>query len=149
MNRRELIKKGMGLGLAATGIWGILSTKSRASTALDALEALVQQVIDLDLQNGISISLDAKLDTALQAIDDINENNNVAAINSMEAFINAVEAQSGKNITEAQAYDLIDDANAVIAALTGCPCGCDCGAECNCEPPCIPPCGGGGGGTGV
>jgi hypothetical protein len=145
MNRRDLIKKGLGLSVAATGILGIISTRSRANSALDALEALVQQVIDLDLQNGISISLDAKLNAALQAIDDINENNNVAAINSMEAFINAVEAQRGNKIEDADANTLIAAADAVITALSACSCSCDCGVVgCDCEPPCVPPCGSGG-----
>ena len=44
------------------------------SQANPALDALVQQVIDLNLQEGISNSLDAKLDTVLQALNDINEN---------------------------------------------------------------------------
>jgi hypothetical protein len=42
--------------------------------------------------------LDANLDTALGALDDVYENNNVAAIGSLNAFINAVEAQRGTRL---------------------------------------------------
>ena len=45
---------------------------------------------------------------AQQALEDVN-NNNVAAINALGAFINAVQAQSGVHIP-------VDDANALIAA---------------------------------
>ena len=78
---------------------------------------LVEEVINLNIQNGISNSLDAKLDSALSAIDDLNQNNDVAAINSLNAFINAVEAQRGKAITEDEADTLIDEAQAIIDLL--------------------------------
>lgn len=58
-------------------------------------------------------SLDAKLDAALNALNDVNENNDVAAINSMRAFINAVEAQRGKKISEEDADTLIADAELI------------------------------------
>jgi hypothetical protein len=57
------------------------------------IENLVAIVISLNLHLGISNSLDAKLSSALNALDDLNENNDVAAIDSLNAFINAVEAQ--------------------------------------------------------
>ena len=82
---------------------------------------LADDVIALNLQRGISNSLDAKLNAALGALDDINANNDVAAINTLQAFINAVEAQRGNKITEADADDLIDTANNIIVALqNGC-----------------------------
>jgi len=79
---------------------------------------LVAMVESCNLQNGIDNSLDAKLDAALNALDDTNENNDVAAINAMEAFISATQAQSGKKIPEADANQLIADAQAIIALLT-------------------------------
>jgi len=82
------------------------------------LERLAQQVIDLNLQSGIENSLDAKLDAALKAIDDINENNNVAAINTLQGFINAVEAQRGNKIPEVDADDLIADVLDIIELLS-------------------------------
>lgn len=71
-----------------------------------------------NLKHGIENSLDAKLDAALKALEDINENNDVAAINTLEAFINAVQAQSGTKITEADADALIAAAQEIIALLS-------------------------------
>ncbi len=74
-------------------------------------------VMGMNLQQGIDNSLDAKLDAAYNALDDVNENNNVAAINSLNAFIDAVEAQRGNKISNAQADDLIAEAESIIALL--------------------------------
>lgn len=83
---------------------------------------LVQDLIDtveaMNLQQGIENSLDAKLDAALNALDDLNENNDVAAINSLESFINAVEAQRGKKITNEQADILVEDATYIISLMS-------------------------------
>jgi hypothetical protein len=81
------------------------------------LEDLAVDVYDLNLQNGIENSLDAKLDAALNALDDVNENNDVAAINSLEAFINAVQAQSGNKIPADDANLLIAEAQLIINLL--------------------------------
>jgi hypothetical protein len=94
---------------------GLPPTKSPEELLLD----LAFDVVDMNLQNGISNSLDAKLDAALQALEDINQNNDVAAINSLRSFINAVEAQRGNKIPEADADDLIDAANEIITKLGG------------------------------
>lgn len=59
------------------------------------------------LQNGIEHSFDSKLDAALGALNDANGNNAGAAFNTFQAFINAVEAQRGSNLTESQADQLI------------------------------------------
>jgi len=83
------------------------------------LEELAQQVTALNLQQGIEKSLHAKLDTALQILEDSNENNDVAATNSLGAFINAVEAQRGKKIFSADADDLVIAAQDIITALSG------------------------------
>ncbi len=85
---------------------------------VELLGELAGKVFGLNLQNGISNSLDAKLDAALKALEDINNNNHVAAINTLQAFINAVEAQSDNKIPEADADDLITTAQEIIAALT-------------------------------
>jgi hypothetical protein len=84
----------------------------------EAIEALIAAVISLNLQQGIANSLDAKLGAALQAIDDINANNDVAAINTLEAFINAVEAQRGGWISDADADALIAAALCIINMLS-------------------------------
>ena len=49
---------------------------------------------------------------------DLNENNDVAAVNSLEAFINAVQAQRGNKIPEADADALIAAAQQIIDLLT-------------------------------
>jgi len=81
------------------------------------LKELAQQVIDLNLQSGISNSLDAKLNAALKAIDHLNDNNDVAAINTLQAFIRAVEAQRGNKIPVDDADDLIAAAQQIIDLL--------------------------------
>jgi hypothetical protein len=73
----------------------------------------------LNLHKGITNSLEAKLNAALRALEDENENNDIAAINTLEAFINAVEAQRGKKIPEAEADALIAAAQEIIELLSG------------------------------
>ncbi len=84
---------------------------------IDAVQALILKVMGLNIKQGISNSLDVKLDSVLKALDDMNVNNDVAAINSLEAFINAVQAQSGKSISVDDANELIADAQAIIDVL--------------------------------
>jgi hypothetical protein len=83
-----------------------------------AIEALIAAVISLNLQQGITNGLDAKLSSALGALDDVNTNNDAAAINTIEAFINAVEAQRGKEISEPDADGLIQAAVNIINMLS-------------------------------
>ena len=84
---------------------------------ISSLLALSQTVIDLDLKQGIEMGLDAKLANVLHALQDVNVNNDVAAINSLNAFINAVEAQHGKVIYDADANSLLSIAQQIIAQL--------------------------------
>ncbi len=85
---------------------------------MELLDTLAQDIIDLELQPGIENSLLAKLGTALQILEDENENNDIAAINTLGAFINAVEAQRGKKIPEAEADALIAAAQEIIELLS-------------------------------
>lgn len=80
-----------------------------AQAPTDLLTQLAQDVISLNIEHGVINGLDAKLGAALGALDDLNENNDTAAINALEAFIHVVEQQSGDVIP-------VDDANALIAA---------------------------------
>ena len=105
-----------------TDFFGSVVITSRTPTIGD----LVEQVLALNIDNGISNSLDAKLSAALSAIDDMNAGNDVAAINSLMAFINAVEAQRGKKIEEGDACDLIQSADAIIVQLGGTSSGSSC-----------------------
>jgi len=76
-------------------------------------------VASLNLVNGISNALDAKLDAALGAIEDLNTNNDQAACNSLSAFINHVNAQRGSKISHEDADLLVEMAQAIQACI-GC-----------------------------
>jgi hypothetical protein len=91
----------------------------RPPTPAENLANLVGTVMNLNLAKGISNSLDAKLDAALGALDDANENNDGATCNTLDAFINSVEAQSGGKISVGDAATLIGDAQAIQSQL-GC-----------------------------
>ena len=78
---------------------------------------LIDDITSLNLQNGIENSLDSKLNATTGALQDIDENNNVAAINALQSFINAVKAQSGKKISESNTQALIDATHAIINSL--------------------------------
>lgn len=101
------------------GAPGLSANANFSACAAPAIQELIADVVQLNLKKGISNSLDAKLDAAVQALDDINQNNNVAAINALQAFINSVAAQRGLNISDADATALIATARAIIALLGG------------------------------
>ena len=84
---------------------------------VELIANLIDDVVDLNLQKGISNSFDAKLDAVVQALSDANTDNDVAAINALEAFILGVEAQRGKELTDAEADALILAAQAIIDLL--------------------------------
>ena len=87
-------------------------------TPVELIEQLINIVTSLNLHTGIENSLDAKLEAAIQALSDVNENNNVVAINTLEAFINATLAQRGNQIPVADADEIIALALAAIEALS-------------------------------
>jgi hypothetical protein len=65
---------------------------------------------------GVAKSLTAKLDGAQAALD---RGQTRVAVNKLNAFINEVNAQSGKHIAADHAGMLVEHANKVIAALGG------------------------------
>ena len=71
---------------------------------------LIVDVVALDLQQGLENSLVAKLDNAIQKLEDSNPNNDVVATNKLNDFINQVNAQRGNGIPEPDADQLITDA---------------------------------------
>ncbi len=73
------------------------------------VQSLIEDVLQLNITKGISSSLDNKLEVALHTLDDMNENNDIAAINTLYLFIDIVNAQSGNQIP-------VEDANALVAA---------------------------------
>ena len=78
---------------------------------------LIEKILALNVANGIANSLDSKLQAVMAALDDMNENNDVAAIQGLQAFINAVEAQRGKMIPEIDADLCIAAAEELIAQI--------------------------------
>jgi hypothetical protein len=54
----------------------------------------------------------------MQPLDDVNQNNDVAAINSLQAFINVVEAKRVDKISESNEVELITAAQKFIDLLT-------------------------------
>jgi Tol biopolymer transport system component len=89
----------------------------RPFTPQEMIEEVISLIVDLNLNNGISNSLDAKLNSAVNALADVNQNNDVAACNSLDALINAVEAQSGGMIPVEDALEIIDSILEIQAEL--------------------------------
>ena len=80
----------------------------------DALQTLVSTVNGMNLPNGITHSLEVKLNAAA---DSMNRGDNNAATNQLGAFINEVNAQSGKQISTDQAALLDSFAQNIINAI--------------------------------
>ncbi|RDH93050.1 MAG: hypothetical protein DIZ79_01725 [endosymbiont of Lamellibrachia luymesi] len=81
------------------------------------LAEVIDTIVTLNIQEGLANSLDAKLDAAITALDDVNSDNDVSAVNRLYALISAIEAQRGKKITDTDADLLIAATNAVIEKL--------------------------------
>jgi streptogramin lyase len=81
------------------------------------ISTLVSLVSALNVVAGISNALDSKLANAQAALASHNTGNTQTAINQLNAFINAVQAQSGKKLSSAQATALIEAAQQLIASL--------------------------------
>ena len=94
-----------------------LLTPTPAAQQLANLVTLVQS---FNLQQGISNSLDAKLQRVQDALAAAKAGNGAATCNQLDAFIGEVQAQAGKALTPAQANQLIAAATTIKAAL-GCP----------------------------
>jgi hypothetical protein len=85
---------------------------------IELLDMLAFDIIELGLRRGIENSLLAKIDAAIAKLEDDNPKNDKAAITSLQALINVVEAQSGKKIAEEDAAELIETAQRIIDMLT-------------------------------
>jgi DNA-binding beta-propeller fold protein YncE len=81
------------------------------------LQSLIDKVRNYNLAQGITNSLDAKLQNALAAVDSLNQGNSNAVCNKLDSFINEVEAQN--RLTTAQAADLSAAANRIRRTI-GC-----------------------------
>ena len=89
---------------------------ARASVQLQ-LELLADLLASFNLQQGIAGSLDAKLQNALEALEAANADLRQDASNKLMAFSNAVEAQRDKELTSAQADELIALTAQILASL--------------------------------
>jgi len=106
--------------LTVTDNLGAMATDSALVTVQSASQALLtlsQTVQNLNLAQGITNSLDAKLTNALDALSAANAGSRQDATNKLLAFISTVEAQRGKKITTAQADALLQLANRIIAVI--------------------------------
>ena len=82
------------------------------------LDDLANSVAALNIKKGINNAFDAKLDAVERAITDAIEQNDLVAINVLlEAFVNAVEAQRGKELSDDEANDLISRAEEIALVL--------------------------------
>ena len=81
---------------------------------IDSIENLPNIITRLGLQGGIENSLVSKVKNALKSIEKRNLN---TAINQLQAFINQVEAQSGKKIPAEVADMLIQYALSTIQQI--------------------------------
>ena len=79
------------------------------------LQALIDKVRGYNFSNGISNSLDSKLQNALAALESLNSGNNATVCNKVAAFIN--EVQSHKELTATQSSDLISAATRIQRTL--------------------------------
>jgi parallel beta-helix repeat protein len=81
----------------------------------DSIDELIAEIEGMSLSEGCEESLLGKLADVLDSID---EEEHKTAQNQLEAFINQVEAQRGKKLTEAQADQLVEAAEMVIYMLS-------------------------------
>ena len=93
---------------------------------VSVIHDLIDDVLLLNLQNGIANNLDGKLDAVVRVLEDVNENNNEAACGALGAFISAVCAQRRNHI-------LVEDADTLVAAAQDIRELLDCGEQLGCE----------------
>ena len=91
-------------------------TVSSLSEFVLAGPGLISLVDGLDLPAGTENALISKLEAAIKALE---KGKDKTAVNQINAFINYVQAQSGKKIDAADADDLIAAAEAITAAIQG------------------------------
>ncbi|MGH9779841.1 MAG: PKD domain-containing protein [Candidatus Acidiferrales bacterium] len=93
------------------------TTSVTVRTPAQAILSLSDLVASFNFQQGISNSLDSKLQQAHAAFDAANAGQQQNASNLLMAFINEVDAQRGKELTDAQADTLVAFAVRILAAL--------------------------------
>ena len=95
-------------------IWPAKNAK--AQSPMQLLNELVEKIVGLNTQNGISDGPDARLETIRQAREEFDANNNTATVNALRVFINAIQTDQGQDDGSLQEYaqDLIDAAQEII-----------------------------------
>ena len=81
------------------------------------LTNLADTVAELNVKSGITSALDSKLQNALDALAEASSGDIPSASGKLGAFINSVEAQRGKAISDEDADALITAAEAALALL--------------------------------
>ena len=82
------------------------------------IEILDDSINDLQLPDGKGKSKEVSLDTAIKILNDSNPENDKAAINTLEALINKLESQRGKQIQDDIVDELIAMAREIITILS-------------------------------
>ncbi len=95
---------------------GTYSVVIVVNTAVEAIENLNDDILDMELPSNIKNDLLSKLNNAINFL---NNNKPNQAISQLLEFINIVEAQRGKKITEDQAVYLITVAQWIIDDIGG------------------------------
>lgn len=106
--------------LTATDDFGSTDTVTATAvvqTPAQAIDDLTSLVESMNLAQGISNSLDSKLENAADALSAMNSGSTNSAIAKLEAFINSCQAQSGNQLTIEQANQLIAAATRIINTL--------------------------------
>jgi photosystem II stability/assembly factor-like uncharacterized protein len=100
------------LAIARHGVW----RADISNLSANGFEDLISDLEDLNLPKGYENSLVSKLENALKSLE---KGNDEAAINQLNAFINAVEAQRSKKLTVEEADALITMALWIIDNISG------------------------------
>jgi len=106
--------------LTVTDNAGASATDSATATVLtpgQAIQSMTTIVASFNLQQGITNSLDSKIQNAVDAMSAANAGSRSDAANKLLAFINSVEAQRGKQLTNAQADTLEALARRILAVI--------------------------------
>lgn len=93
-------------------------TRHTPQTPQALLSELARFVLTLNIKAGVQNALDQKLLNALDALDRMQVHDNASAAGILHAFIQSVEAQRDKALTDDQANTLITDAQAIIDLLS-------------------------------
>jgi hypothetical protein len=104
------------VGRDCIGIGGQIRAVLLTPTGQQAIQGIIDLIGQLGLPKGTANSLLAKLENAIKCAD---RNDPVCMCNSLKAFVNEVNAQAGKKLTEEEAQLLLAAAEGLMATL-GC-----------------------------